>query len=88
MGPAMERDVKSKSHLVTKTTLATKVADSLVAFILEEGLGEGDILPATAALADRYGVSRTGGARPSPTSPGAASCSAARAVAVASPRQC
>jgi GntR family transcriptional repressor for pyruvate dehydrogenase complex len=40
-------------------TLASRVADSLVAFILEEGLKEGSLLPATADLAERYGVSRT-----------------------------
>src|SRR5437868_2700937 len=40
-------------------TLASRVADSLVAFILEEGLKEGNPLPATADLAERYGVSRT-----------------------------
>jgi GntR family transcriptional repressor for pyruvate dehydrogenase complex len=40
-------------------TLASRVADSLVAYILEEGLKEGDLLPATADLAERYGVSRT-----------------------------
>jgi GntR family transcriptional regulator, transcriptional repressor for pyruvate dehydrogenase complex len=40
-------------------TLASRVADSLIAFILEEGLKKGNLLPATADLAERYGVSRT-----------------------------
>jgi GntR family transcriptional repressor for pyruvate dehydrogenase complex len=42
-----------------KTTLTSGVADALIAFILEEGLQDGDLLPATADLAERYGVSRT-----------------------------
>jgi GntR family transcriptional repressor for pyruvate dehydrogenase complex len=42
-----------------KKTLTATVAESLAAFILEEGLQDGDLLPATAGLSDRYGVSRT-----------------------------
>lgn len=40
-------------------TLTEKVADNLVAFILEEGLQDGQMLPSSADLAERYGVSRT-----------------------------
>lgn len=42
-----------------KKTLTATVAESLAAFILEEGLQDGDLLPATAGLSERYGVSRT-----------------------------
>jgi DNA-binding FadR family transcriptional regulator len=44
---------------VPKKTLTATVAESLAAFILEEGLQDGDLLPATSELADRYNVSRT-----------------------------
>lgn len=57
VSPVAEQD--GDGQHVTKTTLATKVADALVAYILEEGLKKGALLPATADLADRYGVSRT-----------------------------
>jgi GntR family transcriptional repressor for pyruvate dehydrogenase complex len=40
-------------------TLTEKVADNLVAFILEEDLQNGQMLPSSADLAERYGVSRT-----------------------------
>ena len=40
-------------------TLTERVADNLVAFILEEGLQDGQMLPSSADLAERYGVSRT-----------------------------
>ncbi|HET7571094.1 MAG TPA: FadR/GntR family transcriptional regulator [Gaiellaceae bacterium] len=40
-------------------TLTERVADNLVAYILEEGLQDGAMLPASADLAERYGVSRT-----------------------------
>ena len=42
-----------------RRTLTEKAAENLVAYILEEGLQPGDMLPATAELADRWGVSRT-----------------------------
>ena len=42
-----------------RRTLTEEVADSLVAYILQEGPRPGDLLPATAGLAERYGVSRT-----------------------------
>ncbi len=54
-----ERDGRLEPQIITKTSLATKVADALVAYILQEGLHEGDMLPSTAELAERYGVSRT-----------------------------
>jgi GntR family transcriptional repressor for pyruvate dehydrogenase complex len=44
---------------VPRQTLTEKAAENLVAYILEEGLGDGYLLPATADLADRWGVSRT-----------------------------
>jgi len=40
-------------------TLTERVAENLVAFILEEGLQHGQMLPSSADLAERYGVSRT-----------------------------
>jgi GntR family transcriptional regulator, transcriptional repressor for pyruvate dehydrogenase complex len=40
-------------------TLTERVADNLVAYILEEGLQDGQLLPSSADLAERYGVSRT-----------------------------
>jgi GntR family transcriptional repressor for pyruvate dehydrogenase complex len=44
---------------VHKKTLTATVAESMAAFILEEGLQDGDLLPATSELSDRYNVSRT-----------------------------
>ncbi|HZS14405.1 MAG TPA: FadR/GntR family transcriptional regulator [Candidatus Dormibacteraeota bacterium] len=54
-----ETDGRPGQQLITKTSLAAKVADALVAYILQEGMHEGDLLPSTADLAERYGVSRT-----------------------------
>lgn len=45
--------------LLNKPSLAATVSDSLVAYILEEGLEEGDAFPTTTEIADRYGVSLT-----------------------------
>jgi GntR family transcriptional repressor for pyruvate dehydrogenase complex len=54
-----EKNGSAESQVITKTSLAAKVAEALVAFILQEGMHEGDLLPSTAELAERYGVSRT-----------------------------
>jgi GntR family transcriptional regulator, transcriptional repressor for pyruvate dehydrogenase complex len=48
-----------KSDPADGRTLTERVAENLVAFILEEGLQNGQMLPASADLAERYGVSRT-----------------------------
>jgi GntR family transcriptional regulator, transcriptional repressor for pyruvate dehydrogenase complex len=45
--------------VVDGRTLTERVAENLVAFILEEGLQDGQLLPSSAELAERYGVSRT-----------------------------
>lgn len=44
---------------LSRRSLADQVADALVDLILEEGLHEGDSLPSTAELSERFGVSRT-----------------------------
>jgi DNA-binding transcriptional regulator YhcF (GntR family) len=44
---------------LSRRSLADQVADALAQYILEEGLQEGDSLPSTAELAERFDVSRT-----------------------------
>lgn len=44
---------------LSRRSLADQVAEALVQFIFDEGLGEGDALPSTAELSTRFGVSRT-----------------------------
>lgn len=44
---------------LTRRSLAEQVADALVDYIMTEGLEEGDSLPSTAELSERYDVSRT-----------------------------
>ena len=44
---------------LSRRSLADQVADALVQLILEEGLQEGDSLPSTAELSERFDVSRT-----------------------------
>lgn len=43
---------------VSRDTYSHQVADSLRQFVMAENLRPGDMLPSTAELADRYGVSR------------------------------
>src|SRR3954447_10015225 len=44
---------------LSRRSLAEQVTDSLIEYILAEGLTEGDSLPSSAELSERYGVSRT-----------------------------
>src|SRR4051812_40637361 len=44
---------------LSRRSLAEQVTDSLIDYILEQGLSEGDSLPSSAELSERYGVSRT-----------------------------
>lgn len=44
---------------LSRRSLAEQVTDSLIEYILAEGLSEGDSLPSSAELSERYGVSRT-----------------------------
>lgn len=44
---------------LSRRSLGDQVADALVDLILEQGLHEGDSLPSTAELSERFGVSRT-----------------------------
>lgn len=44
---------------LSRRSLADQVTDALVQLILDEGLDEGDPLPSTAELAERFDVSRT-----------------------------
>lgn len=44
---------------LSRRSLAEQVTDSLIDYILAEGLSEGDSLPSSAELSERYGVSRT-----------------------------
>jgi GntR family transcriptional repressor for pyruvate dehydrogenase complex len=44
---------------LSRRSLADQVADALVDLILEDGLQEGDALPSTAELSERFDVSRT-----------------------------
>lgn len=44
---------------LTRRSLAEQVADALVDLIMTDGLVEGDALPSTAELSERFGVSRT-----------------------------
>jgi DNA-binding FadR family transcriptional regulator len=48
-----------RSSAASSHTLTEKVAENLIAYILEEGLQNGQTLPSSADLAERYGVSRT-----------------------------
>lgn len=45
--------------VLSRRSLADQVADALVELILDEGLQEGDALPSTAELSERFEVSRT-----------------------------
>ena len=44
---------------LSRRSLADQVAEALMRLILDEGLVEGDTLPSTAELSERFGVSRT-----------------------------
>lgn len=44
---------------LSRRSLADQVADALIQLILDEGLQEGDSLPSTAELSERFEVSRT-----------------------------
>lgn len=47
------------ANQLSRRSLAEQVTDSLIEYILSEGLSEGDSLPSSAELSERYGVSRT-----------------------------
>jgi len=49
----------SSGTQLSRRSLAEQVTDSLIDYILAEGLSEGDSLPSSAELTERYGVSRT-----------------------------
>jgi GntR family transcriptional repressor for pyruvate dehydrogenase complex len=49
----------SPAASLSRRSLADQVADALAQYILDEGLQEGDSLPSTAELAERFDVSRT-----------------------------
>ena len=51
--------VGAESVTLSRRSLADQVADALIDLILKEGLQEGDSLPSTAELSERFGVSRT-----------------------------
>jgi GntR family transcriptional repressor for pyruvate dehydrogenase complex len=48
-----------KTTTLSRRSLAQQVADALVEHIISEGLSEGQPLPSTAELSERFGVSRT-----------------------------
>jgi DNA-binding FadR family transcriptional regulator len=50
---------RSKVTALSRRSLADQVADAIVQLILDEGLGDGSPLPATADLSERFNVSRT-----------------------------
>ena len=49
----------TRATALSRRSLADQVADAIVDLILEDGLGEGSPLPATADLSERFQVSRT-----------------------------
>jgi GntR family transcriptional repressor for pyruvate dehydrogenase complex len=47
------------STALSRRSLADQVADAVVSLILDDGLQDGDVLPSTAELSERFDVSRT-----------------------------